>query len=72
VLGTCDNWNFNASNQYVCVGGKRKEKRIMEGATSSLISHLGQLKHCNNHNIYRILFDGERLMRSIKKIIRQK
>lgn len=51
---------------------KRKKKRIMAGAASSLISRLGQLKHCNNHNLYRLLFRDERLLRALKKIIRQK
>lgn len=51
---------------------KRKGKRIMAGAASSLLSRLGQLTHCNNHNIYRMLFNGERIVRELKKIVRQK
>lgn len=51
---------------------KRLKKRILAGAASSLLSRLGQLKHCNNHNLYRMLFQGERLMRELKRIIRQK
>lgn len=51
---------------------KRKGKRIMAGAASSLISRLGQLKHCNNYNLYRILFKGERIVRDLKRIVRQK
>lgn len=50
---------------------KRQGKRIMAGAAASLLSRLGQLKHCNNHNIYRMLFRGERIIRDLKKIIRQ-
>lgn len=50
---------------------KRQGKRIMAGAAASLLSRLGQLKHCNNHNIYRMLFRGERIVRDLKKIIRQ-
>lgn len=50
---------------------KRQGKRIMAGAAASLLSRLGQLKHCNNHNIYRMLFKGERIVRDLKKIIRQ-
>lgn len=50
---------------------KQRGKRIMAGAASSLISRLGQLKHCNNHNIYRLLFKGERISRALKKIVRQ-
>ena len=51
---------------------KRQGKRIMAGAASSILSRLGQLKHCNNHNIYRLLFKGERLMRELKNLVRQK
>jgi len=51
---------------------KRQGKRIMAGAAASLLSRLGQLKHCNNHNIYRMLFNGERIMRELKKVIRRK
>lgn len=51
---------------------KRLGKRIMAGAAASLLSRLGQLKHCNNHNIYRMLFQGERIMRELKRIVREK
>lgn len=51
---------------------KRQGKRIMAGMASSILSRLGQLKHCNNHNLYRLLFKGERLMRELKKVVRQK
>lgn len=51
---------------------KRQGKRIMAGAAASLISRLGQLKHCNNYNLYRLLYKGERLVRDLKRIIRQK
>ena len=44
------------------------KKRILAGAAASLLSRLGQLKHCNNHNLYRMLFQGERLMRELKRI----
>lgn len=47
-------------------------KRILAGAASSLISRLGQLKHCNNVHLYRIIFRGERLVRELKIIIRNK
>ena len=50
---------------------KRQGKRIMAGAAQSLLSRLGQLKHCNNHNLYRVLFDGERIMRELKRVIRR-
>jgi hypothetical protein len=37
---------------------------------SSVISRLGQLAHCNNCNIYKRLFNGERVLRSLKNILR--
>lgn len=46
-------------------------RRIPAGAAASLISRLGQLKHCNNYNLYRMLFDGERILRELKAIIRE-
>lgn len=49
---------------------RRQRKRITAGMASSIISRLGQLKHCNNYDLYRILFKGERLVRELKKIIR--
>ena len=49
---------------------KRKGKRILAGAAASLISRLGQLKHCNNFNLYRYLYKGEHIVRELKKIIR--
>lgn len=51
---------------------KKRRKRIFAGAAASLISRLGQLKHCNNFNLYRMLFKGQRIMRELKAIIRQK
>ena len=53
---------------------KRRDKgrRIFAGMAASIISRMGQLKHCNNTNLYRILLRGERLMRELKKIIREK
>lgn len=50
---------------------KRQGKRIMPGAASGLISRLGQLKHCNNYNLYRMLFRGQRVQRDLKRIIRE-
>lgn len=51
---------------------KKRQKRIFAGAAASLISRLGQLKHCNNYNLYRMLFKGQRVMRELKAIVRQK
>lgn len=52
---------------------KRRNRggRVLVGAALSLISRLGQLKHCNNVNLYRMIFQGERLVRELKNIIRQ-
>ena len=50
---------------------KRLGKRILPGMASSLLSRIGQLKHCNNYNLYRMLFDGQRLQRELKQIVRE-
>lgn len=50
----------------------RAGKKIMVGMAASIISRLGQLTHCNNYNLYRILFRGERLQRELKRIIRER
>lgn len=51
---------------------KRRDsgKRLLAGAAESLISRLGQLRHCNNVNLYRMIFRGERIQRELKRIIR--
>lgn len=49
---------------------RARNKRITAGLAASIISRLGQLTHCNNYSLYRILFKGERLIRELKKIIR--
>lgn len=46
-------------------------KRIPKGCASGLLSRLGQLKHCNNCNIYKRLFKGERIIRELKRLVRQ-
>lgn len=50
---------------------RRAGKKITVGAAASIISRLGQIKHCNNYQLYRLLFKGERLMRELKRIIRK-
>lgn len=50
---------------------KRCKKRILAGTAASLISRLGQIKHCNNYNLYRMLFNGEHILRELKNIIRE-
>lgn len=49
---------------------KRCGQRVLPGHAASLISRLGQLRHCNNRNIYRMVFRGERILRQLKDIIR--
>lgn len=51
---------------------KRRDagKPVSVKMASSLLSRFGQLKHCNNHNIYKTLLRGERLQRQLKNIIR--
>lgn len=51
---------------------RKAGKRIFPGIAASILSRLGQLKHCNNVNLYRMIFRGERLMRELKNIIRAK
>lgn len=46
-------------------------KRVCAKSASSILSRLGQFKHCNNVNLYKILFRGERLTRELKNIIRR-
>lgn len=47
-------------------GGGRVGGRMAAG----LLSRLGQLRHCNNRNLYRALLKGERLQKELKRIIR--
>lgn len=51
---------------------KRRDagKPVSVKMASSLLSRFGQLKHCNNHNIYKLILRGERLQRQLKKIVR--
>ena len=51
---------------------KRRDRgrRIHFGTAAGLISRLGQLRHCNNVALYKIILRGERLQRELKNIIR--
>ncbi len=53
---------------------KRRDagRRILAGSAHSIISRCGQLKHCSNVNIYRAVYQGERILRELKQVIRQK
>ncbi|MDT3386865.1 MAG: hypothetical protein LIR46_03735 [Bacteroidota bacterium] len=52
----------------------RYRRRVQNGEQVSLnlalsiLSRLGQLKHCNNYSLYKSLFKGERIFRNLKKI----
>lgn len=65
-------YNFLRIKRAIARYRKRRDagKRIFVGMAHSIISRLGQIKHCNNVNLYRILFRGERIVRELKEIIR--
>lgn len=64
--------NFLRLKRAVARYRKRRDagKRIAERMAASILSRCGQLRHCNNRNLYRILFRGERIIRELKRIIR--
>lgn len=66
--------NFLRIKRAVARYRKRRDagKRIAERMAASIVSRFGQLRHCSNVNLYRILFRGERIIRELKKIIREK
>jgi len=51
---------------------KRKEhnRPIPSKLAAGLLSRLGQLQHCNNYNLYKMLYKGEKIVRDLKKIVR--
>lgn len=50
---------------------ERQKRRISEHMANSIISRLGQLKHCNNRNLYRNIFRGDKVVRRLKRIVRK-
>ncbi len=46
-------------------------QRVPPRMADSILSRLGQLKHCNNRNIYRTLYKGEKIVRDLKNIVRK-
>ena len=48
----------------------RRGRPVHPKSAASLLSRLGQLRHCNNYHFYQWLFRGERIMRDLKRIIR--
>lgn len=64
--------NFLRIKRQVARYRKRRDsgKPIGVRMAQSLLSRFGQLKHCNNRNIYRMLLRGEKLQRQLKDVIR--
>lgn len=50
---------------------KRKKGYVPKKMAQSILSRLGQLKHCNNCNIYKKMYCGERIEKELKTIIKQ-
>lgn len=48
----------------------RENRRITPHLAKSILSRLGQLKHCNNVHIYKMLFKGHKVVSHLKKTIR--
>lgn len=48
---------------------REQGKRISNHLASSLISRLGQLKHCNNVGVYKRIYRG-RVLRELKQVVR--
>lgn len=47
----------------------RNHKPVSVRLANSILSRLGQLKHCNNYNLYSYLFKGEKIVRELKRIV---
>jgi hypothetical protein len=50
---------------------RKAGKKVSFHLAASLLSRIGQLKHCSNYHLYRLLFRGERLVREWKRIVRR-
>lgn len=50
---------------------RNNNKRISVSMAAGMISRFGQLKHCNNKNLYKNLLNGEKLQKELKIIIRR-
>lgn len=49
---------------------RRERKPVSYHMAASILSRLGDIKHCSNVNIYKALFLGEKLIRQLKKVVR--
>lgn len=47
----------------------KNNEPVSSRLANSILSRLGQLKHCNNCNLYVYLFKGERIVRELKQIV---
>ena len=50
---------------------KNNGKRISPRLASSVISRLGQIKHCSNVHLYKELYQGERVVKDLKQVVRK-
>ena len=50
---------------------KREEGYVHPKTAHSILSRLGQIKHCNNCNLYKTLYQGEKIEKELKSIIKQ-
>ena len=56
------NWFTNMEHQH---------KHITGAEASGIISRLGQLIHCNNYNLYKKLFKGQKILKRLKQIVKR-
>lgn len=47
-----------------------KNKNITAKTASGMLSMIGQLKHCGNVNLYKMLFGGRKIVKQLKTIVR--
>lgn len=51
---------------------RRDHGRVSLRLARSILSRLGQIRHCNNYSLYKVLYHGERVERELKQVIRSK
>ena len=49
---------------------RKRDGNISKRTANSILSRLGQIKHCNNCNLFRDLYKGERIEHRLKSIIK--
>lgn len=50
---------------------KWKKKPLTRKMAAGLLSRFGMLKHCTNHNLYQYLYQGKKLPKELKRIVRK-